>query len=81
MAQEALKWDIVKGGPLKIGSCTETRTRHVNSHCSFQGNLHAPQKHYLPEKSLPEFFLKLPLPDLSFSELISQNYPTPSVFV
>ena len=31
---------------------------------------HAPQKHYLPEKIVPELFLKLPLPDLSFSELI-----------
>ena len=31
---------------------------------------HAPQKHYLPEKIPPELFLKLPLPDLSFSEWI-----------
>ena len=42
---------------------------------------HAPQEHYLPEKILPETFLKLPLPDLSFAELISKNYPIPSVFV
>ena len=42
---------------------------------------HAPQKHYLPDKMLPELFLKLPLPDFSFSELISENYPIPSVFV
>ena len=35
----------------------------------------------LPEKFLPELFLKLPLPDLSFSELISKNYPIPSVLV
>ena len=42
---------------------------------------HAPPKHYLPEKILPELFLKLPLPDLSFSELISKNYPMPFVFM
>ena len=46
-----------------------------------EGNYHAPQKRYLPEKNPPELFLKLPLPDLSFSELISKNYPIPSVFV
>ena len=42
---------------------------------------HAPQKHYLPEKIQPELFLKLLLPDLSFSKLISKNCPIPSVFV
>ena len=38
-------------------------------------------KHYLPEEILPELFLKLPLPDLSFSELILENYPIPIVFM
>ena len=33
------------------------------------------------KKHLPELFLKLSLPDSSFSELISKNYPIPSVFV
>ena len=42
---------------------------------------HAPQKHYLPGKILPELFLKLPLNDWSFSELISKNYPMPFVFM
>ena len=32
-------------------------------------------------KNLPELFLKLPFPNFSFSELISKNYPIPSVFV
>ena len=42
---------------------------------------HAPQKDYLPEKILPELFLGLPLPDLSFFELILENFPIPIVFM
>ena len=34
-----------------------------------------------PKKILPELFLKLPLPDLSFFELILENYPIPIAFV
>ena len=34
-----------------------------------------------PKKILRELFLKLPLPDLSFSDLILENYPIPIVFM
>ena len=44
-------------------------------------NDHAPQKRYLPEKILPELFLKLPLPNLSFFKLILEKYPIPIVFM
>ena len=34
--QEALKGGHLKGGHLKLGFRSASRTRHVNSHCSFQ---------------------------------------------
>ena len=42
---------------------------------------HAPQKHYLLPKILPELFWNYRCPIWVFSELISKNYPIPSVFV
>ena len=36
---------------------------------------HAPQKYYLPEKILPDLFLKLLLPDLSFFRINFEKLP------
>ena len=63
-------WQNMSGKKKTPKLCSRTFFHIVSWFTTAQ--YHAPQKQYLPEKILPELFLKLPLPDLSFSELISK---------